>query len=183
MKTLNYLLLFAFILLTQYSWGQGEEKPLTRIYNESPPIGSFIRAIEYNLPNLKTSNTYILGQKIKVIEQPNEMNTYFYSISDGASVEYSILLEIIDAVSTLKTTVDKDIELKPDYLDNKYTNLNGFCVGYFVRMDKIKKTWFATWYIYHDQHNSDRILTFKDVGIIEEAFYQAKTKIEELKAY
>lgn len=190
-KIIILLLLFP----TLYSWSQNDRG--------CSVDGVFVRSINYNLSNLKTSNGYSLDQVIRKIEDKNEKASFYYNISDYTAVEYSELLKIIEAVNSLKEDVAKDIALKPDYLDNKYTTSDGFCVGYYIRMDKIKKTWFATWFLFFDKRNSDRTLQFKDdmtiisltevprnpyimfpfkdVAVLEAAFHEAKAKIEELR--
>lgn len=178
----KFTLLLFILFSSLHSWAQSDSLQLVYVNHETLTKGAFIKSVDYNLSNLKSSNGYLLSQVISKVQSKNEKASFFYSIGDGTSVEYSDLLKIIEAINTLKEDVNKDIELKPDYLDNKYTNLDGFCVGYYVRMDKIKRAWAATWYLFFDKRNPDRELQFKDVAIIETAFREAKTKIEELKA-
>ncbi len=143
--------------------------------------GAITKFIDYNLGNLKTS----YGKpetRIRKISSGGVAFTYFYQIvKDGqyskaiASIEYSDLLEVIKALKTLKTDVEKDIILKPDYLENKFVTVDGFQVGYYISKGK------STWYLKLERYGSDNTLYFDDVSSIETAFNDAKAKIEEMK--
>jgi hypothetical protein len=85
------------------------------------------------------------------------------------------LLEVIKAVKTLKTEVDADIASNPDYMENKFTTVDGFQVGYYISKGKI------TWYIRLEKYGSDNTLFVSDGETIESAFTNAKNKIDELK--
>jgi hypothetical protein len=85
------------------------------------------------------------------------------------------LLEVIKAVKSLKTEVEADIASNPDYMENKFTTVDGFQVGYYVSKGK------ATWYIRLEKYGSDKTLFVTDGEVIEAAFTNAKNKIDELK--
>ena len=119
--------------------------------------------------------------RIRKVKSGNT-ETYFYQIekegkygSSTASIEYSDLLEVIKAVKTLKSEVETDIASNPDYMENKFTTVDGFQVGYYISKGK------ATWYIRLEKYGSDKTLFVTDGEIIETAFTNAKNKIDELK--
>jgi hypothetical protein len=119
--------------------------------------------------------------RIRKVKSGNT-ESYFYQIekegkynSSTASIEYSDLLEVIKAIKTLKTEVDADISSNPDYMENKFTTVDGLQVGYYVSKGK------ATWYIRLEKYGSDNTLFVADGETIDTAFTKAKNKIDELK--
>lgn len=156
------------------------ENVKTKMEVFSSKTGVITKFIDTKLPNLST--TYTSAEtRIRKVKSGNT-ETYFYQIekegkydSSTASIEYSDLLEVIKAVKTLKTDVDSDIAGNPDYMENKFTTEDGFQVGYFVSKGK------ATWYISLEKYGSDKTLFVTDGEIIDNAFTNAKNKIDELK--
>lgn len=146
----------------------------------SSKTGVITKFIDTKLPNLST--TYSNAEtRIRKVKSGN-IETYFYQIekegkygSSTASIEYSDLLEVIKAIKTLKTDVNADIASNPDYMENKFTTVDDFQVGYFISKDK------ATWYISLEKYGSDKTLFLSDGEVIDAAFTNAKNKIDELK--
>lgn len=143
--------------------------------------GAIIKFIDYNLPNLKL---YVGGNadtRIRKLTSAGE-SKYFYQIEKSgqysnstASIEYYDLLEVIKALTTLKTQVDNDIASNPDYLENKFVTADGFEIGYYVSKEKTK------WYLKLERYGSDNTIFINDVETLTTAFQGAKDKIEELK--
>lgn len=76
----------------------------------------------------------------------------------------------------MKSDEEKDIASNPDYLENKFTTVDGFQVGYYV--DKGK----SMWYLKLEKYGSDNnTLYLRDGDIIETAFNDAKAKMDEMK--
>jgi hypothetical protein len=107
---------------------------------------------------------------------------YFYQIEESeedsnstASIEYSDLLEVIKALNVLKVEVDKDAAAMPDYLENKFTTVDSFQIGYYVSKSKIQ------WYIKLEKYGSKNTIFVKDFASVETAFSDAKVKIQELQ--
>ncbi len=142
--------------------------------------GVITKFIDTKLPNLNSSYSSAETRVRKVKSGNNE--AYFYQIekegkygSSTASIEYSDLLEVIKAIKVLKNDVDEDIASDPDYMENKFTTVDGFQVGYFISKGK------ANWYISLEKYGSDKTLFFSDGEVIDTAFTNAKNKIDELK--
>ena len=108
--------------------------------------------------------------------------SYFFQIekqgkynNSTASIEQSDLLEVIKAISSLKMEVEKDILTNSDYLENKFTTVDGFKIGYMINKGKV------TWFLQLEKYGSDNTIFIENLETIEKAFEEAKSKIEELK--
>jgi hypothetical protein len=156
------------------------ENVKTKMEVFSSKTGVITKFIDSKLPNLKALYTSA-ETRIRKVKSGNT-ETYFYQIekegkynSSTASIEYSDLLEVIKAVKTLKAEVEVDITNNPDYMENKFTTVDGLQVGYYISNGK------ATWYIRLEKYGSDNTLFVADGNTIETAFTDAKNKIDELK--
>jgi hypothetical protein len=156
------------------------ENVKTKMELFSSKTGVITKFIDTKLPNLSALYTSA-ETRIRKVKSGNT-ETYFYQIekegkygSSTASIEYSDLLEVIKAVKTLQTEVDADIAGNPDYMENKFTTVDGFQIGYYVSKGK------ATWYIRLEKYGSDKTLFVNDGATIETAFENARNKVDELK--
>ncbi|WP_114792493.1 hypothetical protein U0035_01915 [Niabella yanshanensis] len=143
--------------------------------------GTITKFVDTKLPNLRTSLGGFATTRIRKLTS-GSTSAYFYQIVKGgsygsntASIEYSDLGEIINALKLLKSEVDKDIASKPDYLENKFITVDGFQIGYYISNEK------PTWYIKLESYGSDNTIYLKSGDDIEVPFIEAKAKIEELK--
>jgi hypothetical protein len=169
-----------FQLRSQDIRKEAENATKTKMELFSSKTGVITKFIDTQLPNI--SALYESAEtRIRKVESGN-METYFYQIkkegkygSSTASIEYSDLLEVIKAVKTLKAEVDADIASNPDYMENKFTTVDGFHVGYYISEGE------ATWYIRLEKYGSDKTLFVADGTTILNAFENAKSKIDELK--
>ncbi|BAV07925.1 hypothetical protein FLA_3957 [Filimonas lacunae] len=107
---------------------------------------------------------------------------YFYQIvkeskysGTTASIEYNDLIEVIKAIKVLKADAIKDAIENSDYLENKFVTTDGFQVGYFISNGATK------WYLTLEKYGSDNTLFIDTGDIIETAFSEAKTKIDDIK--
>ncbi|WP_285226859.1 hypothetical protein [Flavobacterium tructae] len=142
--------------------------------------GIITKYIDTKLPSLKTSYGTAESKIRKVIS--GSISAYFYQISkqgkygeSTASIEFTDLIELVKALKVLQPEMEKDIALNPDYLENKFITTDGFEVGYYVSSGK------ANWYIKLEKHGSDNTLFLSNGNLIEIAFNEAKSKIDELK--
>lgn len=175
---------FALATLTTSGFCQDVKKETealkTKMDMFSSKTGVITKFVDTKLPDLKTSfgaaETRIrkIGSGIAV--------AFFYQIqkrgeysNSTASIEYSDLIEVLKALIALKTEVEKDIALNPDYLENKFITADGFEVGYYISKGK------AAWYIKLERYGSDNTLFIDSGDKIETAFIEAKNKIDELK--
>jgi hypothetical protein len=173
-------LMFTLAALSQDA-KKDSQKSETKIEAFASKTGVIVKFIDINLPNLKLAYGSVAETRIrKIISGPE--SRYFYQIesqgkysSNTASIEYSDLIEIIKAIKILKTDIDKDITLNPDYLENKFTTTDGFQVGYYMSKGK------ASWYLRLEKYGSDNTIFVKDGDDVEVACNNAKIKIEELK--
>lgn len=180
-----YIPAVIFLFNTVLSYSQDvkkEQKPSeTKMEAFVSKTGVVIKFTDYNLDNIKLSYGDMASTRIRRLNNGKEAK-YFYQIeksgqysNDVASIEYSDLLEIIKAIQTLKSEVEKDISTMPDYLENKFLTEDGFQIGYYVSKGK------ASWYLKLEKYNSKSTLFLKDGDNIEVAFNNAKIKIDELK--
>ncbi|MCH5719831.1 hypothetical protein [Niabella hibiscisoli] len=142
--------------------------------------GAITKFIDTKLTGIKTSYE-VAETRVRKISN-GSLSAYFYQIEkegkygdNTASIEYTDLIEVIKALKSLKSEVEKDIASKPDYLENKFITVDGFQVGYYVSGEK------ATWYIKLEKYGSDNTIFIKDGEDIEAPFNEARSKIEELK--
>lgn len=142
--------------------------------------GAITKFVDTKLPTLKT---LYAGAETRVRKISNGITSaYFYQIvkegkysNSTASIEYSDLLEVLKALKVLKAEVSNDVAANPDYLENKFITVDGFHVGYYVSDGK------ANWYIKLEKYGSDNTVFIDNGDTIENAFIEAKNKIDELK--
>jgi len=156
------------------------EKLKTKMDLYTSKTGSITKFIDTKLPNLK--GTYGSAEtRIRKVISGNS-TVYFYQIvksgkygNNIASIEYNDLLEVIKALQQLRTELSKDADSKPDYLENKFTTVDGFELGYYVSGDS------SSWFVKLEKYDSDSSLFIESGGYIESAFLGAMKKIDELK--
>jgi len=143
--------------------------------------GTIIKFVDYKLSNLKLTSGRIAETRIRKLTIIGETH-YFYQITKSgeygdktASIEYSDLLEIIKALTTLKSEVEKDLIDNPNYLENKFVTEDGFQLGYYISDGKSK------WYMKLEKYGTDNTIFINDVITIENALVEAKNIIEEIK--
>lgn len=179
--TKHSLLIIAFVCLANSLIAQENPKTTeqTKMDVFTSKTGNLLKYIDTNLPNLKTSFASCRTRVRKI--NSGTTTGYFYQIvkegkygDNTASIEYSDLIELLKALKALKTDVESDIALNPDYMENKFITEDGFQVGYYVSNEK------ASWYIKLEKYSSDATLFINDGNVIETAFTEAKNKIEEL---
>ena len=156
------------------------EKLKTKMDLYSSKTGAITKYIDTKLPKLKGTYGSAETRIRKVISGASTI--FFYQIikdgkygSNTASIEYSDLLEVLKALQQLRLELNKDISSKPDYLENKFTTVDGFELGYYVSIDS------SSWYVKLEKYDSDSSLFIESGGAIESAFIEAVKKIDELK--
>lgn len=178
------IIISIIILLAKVSFAQDVKKEAESIKTKmeifTSKTGTIIKFINTNLPVLKT-RFGTAETKIRKIINGNT-TAYFYVIekegkydTSSAFIEYSDLIEVIKALQVLKSEIDEDIALNPDYMENKFVTEDGLQVGYYIMSGK------PNWYIKLEKYGSDNTLFIQDGNIIEKAFTDAKNKIDELK--
>jgi len=103
-----------------------------------------------------------------------EEGTFMSGSHSSAHIEYSDLVEINKAFAKLLSEVDADRELRPEYLQNIFTSVDGFSVGYYVEKSKVK-------WIIKLRHGADKI-SFKQPMEIANYLLDAQKKIESIMA-
>ena len=139
--------------------------------------GSFLRFAQYKLPKFDFQKDWINETSIReFIDVNSGEKSYFLRIRSGyprqtESIAYEDLIKIIDAIKQLKAQFAKDSQVG-DYLEFRFTTDDGMQIGYYYSDNK--PTWFMT--------VKDDVRYFKKDFNFEEAFENAKMKIEELMA-
>ena len=150
---------------------------MTKFEEFTSKTGSIVKFVDIHMPKLSVAYGASLQTGIRTIKSGN--NIYFYRLEESetsiAMIEYSDLVEINKALAKLASEVDADIASNSDYLENKFRSVDGFEVGYYVSKG------YAHWYLKLERYSSS-IVFIKDQASIIEAFKEAQTKIEELKA-
>lgn len=184
MTMLKKMTVALLLLAATRSYGQDVKKEADAVKTKmdlfASKTGTITKYVDTKLPNLKTS---FGGAETRIRKISNGVTSvFFYQIvkegkysKSTASIEYNDLLEVLKALKVLKLEVDKDIALKPDYLENKFITVDGFQIGYYVSNGE------ASWYIKLEKYGSDNTLFIDNGDSIETAFTEAKNKIDELK--
>ncbi|MFC4739035.1 hypothetical protein ACFO3U_03420 [Flavobacterium ponti] len=180
----NYITIMLF-LVTSIVFSQDTnkeaEKEKTKIDAFYSKTGSIIKFTDYKITGIKSLYDGLTETRIRKIKSGTLVSYFFQIEKKGkysnavASIEYSDLLEIIKALSPLKSEIEKDIASNPEYLENKFTTVDGFKIGYYVSKGK------ATWYMKLEKYGSDNTIYIENIETIEKTFEEAKNKIEELK--
>lgn|SRR5690606_14869189 len=177
-------IILLFMMLTGLTMSAQETKtqpqPETKMEVFLSKTGVIRKFVDYKLDPIKSSyestetrvRKVIIGNESKYFFQIDKTGKYSNKI---ASIEYNDLLEVIKATSTLKNSLESDILMNPDYLENKFVTIDGFQVGYYVSKSKAK------WYVTLEKYGSDNTIYLDDVTVFENICLTAKTKIEELK--
>jgi hypothetical protein len=180
----NYLTVL-FLMLTTSFFAQETKKEIekekTKIDVFTSRTGSIIKLSDYKLTVIKALYGGVSETRIRKINS-GSLVSYFFQIekqgkynTSTASIEQSDLLEVIKAINSLKTEVEKDISTNSDYLENKFTTVDGFKIGYMINRGKV------TWFLQLEKYGSDNTVFIENLEIVEKAFEEAKSKIEELK--
>ncbi len=177
----NLFLVFCLILFTSSVYAQDTkdiQKETTKMDAFASKTGTIIKFIDYSLPNLKLSYGGIAEIKIRKIISGSEEEYFLQITYEGkydtktASIAYEDLIEVIKAITSLKSEATSDLELNPDYLENKFVTDDGFQVGYYVSAGKM------SWYLMLEKFGSGNTIFPRDVLSIETMFNNSKTKIE-----
>lgn len=182
MKIITFILtiLLGSVSLFAQDVKKDAETIKTKIDVFNSKTGTITKFTDNKLPNLKTSFGGV-ETRIRKISNGTTSAFFYQIIKEGkfgnstASIEYSDLLEVLKAIKALKTEIDQDIVLKPDYLENKFVTVDGFQVGYYVSSEK------SSWYIKLERYGSDSTLFIENGDVIETSFTEAKNKIDQLK--
>jgi len=159
---------------------QDVEDKVTKMEKFFSKKGMIFKIIDYELPKIqfKYSSTTVKIQKVI----SSSMIGYFLQISKKgeydsitASIAYEDLIEVIKALKTLKLEFSDDVELKADYLENKFITDDGFEIGYYLDNGDY------SWFLNLSKYGSGNTVFLNDADKIEVVFNSAKSKIEELK--
>jgi hypothetical protein len=142
--------------------------------------GSIVKIIDYSESMLPLRFGHATT-KIRKVATSNSI-WYFLQIikpseynSKTASIVYEDLIEIIEALQTLKQESANDLLLKPEYLENKYISDDGFEIGYYV--SKKKLNWFFTL----SRYGNENTLFLKRIEDMESLLNSSKIEIEKLQ--
>ena len=145
MKRIVFLVIMLFPLFVM---AQNERnKNLTKYEEFESKTGSIIKYVDKSKDNCLLDKASFLKTKIRTVYGEGK-NLYFLILEKNkmlgidpstAFIEYTDLVEINKALARLSDEVDGDCELKPDYLQNVFTSVDGFLIGYYV--EKSKATW------------------------------------------
>lgn len=188
MKKIHYLLVaLFFVSATAYSQiipnQQAQEQAPepkrveTKFDKFTSTYGDFIRFAIYELPNLKLNGGWINSTTIRQYINPNTgEKTCFLRLESGSEIEaiaYDDLVKILEAIPKLKSQCELDIANGQiaEYLEMKFHTEDGFEIGYILKDSK------PIWYI----TVAYQIRTFKNNFDFEQAFIEAKNRMESLQ--
>ena len=101
------------------------------------------------------------------------------SIARIAMIEYADLVEINKALAILASSVDADLEAKPDYLENKFRTNDGFEVGYYITENGQTGKKEAKWFIKLERYSGSTVFPRSTKDVLD-SFSEAQAKMEEL---
>lgn len=185
---LQLLLLFGMANFAHAQDVKKETETTTKLEAFFSKPGVIIKTVDYKMASLPTMTiTSNAETRIRVLKTESG-DVYFYLIkivgkngSMTAAIEYSDLLNVINALKTLKAEEKADVTSKPDYLENKYVTSDGFKVGYIIKngwYEKGTSTWYLSQGIHYDLGEG---MVLRSVEDFEQAIEEAKQKIDELK--
>lgn len=162
---------------------KGETKPTdeSKLEQFTSKSGEIIRYIDHRLPSPKLHyqsataavRTIHVGDKtgyFLIIESEDKYRT------SRAAIAHEDLLEVIKALAIIKEQAPKDVELAPDYLENRFVSEDGFMVGYYVSKSEL------SWFMKLERVGSGSTIFPRDEAEISNLFQQANEKINALKA-
>lgn len=184
----KFLLLMAMVLpLTCMAQDETEKPKKSKMDVFASETGHIVKFIDKEVEKLKGTYSivnYTSENRVRKVIKGGEAK-YFYRMekkskdNDGsiAFIEYSDLKEIISAMEVLINDAKKDLELKPEYLENKFVTEDYFVVGYFIKKSNI------TWFIRLEEYGLNKSLYFnnkyEDIGTyILNNFIEAKNVME-----
>lgn len=182
MKKYYTLIAILFVtVLTAQEAKKDMETVKTKMDVFASKTGVITKFIDSKLPGIKGSYGELTETRIRKLVSGATLIYFFQIVKQGkynsstASIEYADLLEVIKALKSLKQEAEKDVLSTPDYLENKFTTVDGFQIGYYVSKGK------ATWYLKLEKYGSDNTLFIDNVEVLEKGFDEGKLKIEEFK--
>lgn len=177
-------MIFPFACMAQGDAGKPKKSKMDVFASETGHIVKFIDKEVENLKGTYSIVNYTSENRVRKVIKGGE-SKYFYRMekkskdNDGsiAFIEYSDLKEIISAMKVLINDAKNDLELKPEYLENKFVTEDYFVVGYFIKKSSI------TWFIKLEEYGLNTNLYFnskyEDIGTyILNNFIEAKNVME-----
>ncbi|ARV08192.1 hypothetical protein BTO05_00510 [Winogradskyella sp. PC-19] len=169
------------LLVTLIGYGQEKKNGVSKMQEFASKTGVIIKLEDYNLQSIKLTFSSVAPSKIRKIIAGDEIQ-YFLQISKTgkydtktASIAYDDIVEVQQAIQTLKLQSEVDITTTADYLENKFITEDGFKIGYYAGKGKVK------WYAVLEKYGSDNTIFVKNYEDLELVFQSGKEKIEELK--
>ena len=140
---------------------------------------SLIKSISYEMPVLPTKYEIDKVNNRVMVITTGGVESFFYQMEDPderfgatASIEYSDLLKIINAIEMMKSEVVNDVQTNSDRINNMFMTDDGFAIGYDIKKGK------TTWFIFLSRRSE---VFFDSIDNVEQSMKNAKNKIEELK--
>ena len=142
----------------------------------------YLKYVDTKFQNIQPVNARTIYTLIRKVIEPRaayffalmRSETTPYCLDPGSEIiEYSDLVTINKAIEKLISESVRDLEKKPDFLENKYVSEDGFTFGYRIKRDLLN------FYIGSERYGNWVIINdYKKLAAI---FKEAQTKIEELK--
>lgn len=148
--------------------------------------GEMVLVTDYKLPDINMGLSGVLEAKVRKATIATETK-YYYSLQKERQfssmnwfVEYADLLEMMKAVTVLKSSFLADVNEKAFYKENRFMTKDKFRVGYFIEDNK------AQWFITADRsintslYKVAGLVLIKDISLLEKSLSEGKQRIEEL---
>lgn len=176
----DVLMFLLLMVLTINVNAQEVKESKTKMNEFASKTGVIIKYEDYNLPDLKLIYG-VAESKIRKLTSGGVEKLFYQISSKGkygdktASIAYEDLLETQKALISLKSQATLDKSTTSDYIENKFITDDGFQVGYYVSKNKL------SWYMVLEKYGSNNTIFIKNAETVEQAFNQAKQRMDNLK--
>lgn len=148
--------------------------------------GEMILITDYKLPDINIGLSGFLDVRVRKATVATDTK-FYYSLQKERQfssmnwfIEYNDLLEMIKAVSVLKSGFAAAVNEKSYYKENRFITKDKFRVGYFIEDNK------AQWFVTADRnlntplYKAPSLVIIKDISLLEKSLLEGKQKIEEI---
>jgi len=171
------LILLSLLLFTLSLVAQNTNKVESKLNDITSQRGVMIKFREYSMPLLNLQYGERAVFKIRKFVQ-KENDVFFLNIKNGSAssaIPEEDLIAIIEAIKTLKLSLESDSLGSKEYLENKYITNEGIQIGYYVKGSRV------SWFFKLGGYGSNNTLLIKKFSDLESLLNDVNTKIQEIK--
>lgn len=175
------LLILAFFTIFGTVASQDTQKASTKMDDFVSKTGVIVRFEDHNLEDIKLA--YGTAEaRIRVMTAGGETEYFLQITNEGkynsntASIAYEDVLEVNKAFESLQAAAQAEERGSTTYVENKFITDDGFQIGYYFSDGKL------VWFMKLERYASDATVFLKDVTEVVNAFNNAISRMEALRA-